>query len=143
MPKKIRKRINIDGKWYKVKRNGSPGAELTHCANTMTYAEVCSYVRSALRRLTMFWLPKSVKKESLRRPYKGKNKRQKWEYPCERCLKWFKGDEVEVDHIIPCGSLSHLNKAGEWLERALVEIDGYQLLCKPCHLLKGEEDRNA
>jgi 5-methylcytosine-specific restriction endonuclease McrA len=69
--------------------------------------------------------------------YTGPNKRQKWEYKCEHCRQLFKGTEVQVDHIIPVGTLRCLEDIPGFVQRLTSEDPAnYQVLCKPCHLVK-------
>lgn len=83
-------------------------------------------------------------KDSARRAYKGKNKRQKWEYQCASCDKWFAGKEVQIDHIIPCGSLRSNEDIVPFIERLTAEdVSAFQVLCKPCHKIKTAEERKA
>ena len=52
------------------------------------------------------------------------------------------GNQVQVDHIIPAGSLRSLEDIAGFVERLAVEdVNDLQVLCKPCHLQKGKEDR--
>ncbi len=114
----------------------------TRNAGTMTEATFFSWLRSGLRRLFMYWKPAMLALDRAKRPYKGPNKLQKWEYQCAQCRKWFKRTEVERDHIIPCGSLSSLGDVARFLERLSVEEDGFQVLCKTkCHLAKSLSER--
>jgi len=81
--------------------------------------------------------------KSARRPYVDENNRQKWEYLCEACKHWFKGDEVQADHITPCGSLKSLDDLPGWLERLTPEgTDAFQVLCRDCHKAKTKGERD-
>ena len=82
------------------------------------------------------WGPKHRAKEAARRPSQSANKRLKWEYQCAHCKDWFADKEVEVDHIIPCGSCRCEDDLVPYFRRTFVEEDGYQVLCKPDHLKK-------
>lgn len=99
-----------------------------------TEARFFGFIRSSLRRASCKW-PPIVKdaKERVRRPYKGKNKRQRWEYQCEMCEKWFAGKEVQVDHIVPAGQLKTFEDLPGFVERLFCEVDGLRVLCKECH----------
>jgi 5-methylcytosine-specific restriction endonuclease McrA len=111
----------------------------TRGAGTLTEAQYWGKIRSGLRRAFRFWPPITNAKNEARRPVKNKG-RQKWEYQCNHCKQWFKGDEVEVDHIVPCGSLKSAEDLVPFLERLTTE-DGFQVLCKPCHKVKTEEEK--
>lgn len=91
-------------------------------------------IRAALRQKSRWWLPVSEVKKEARREYKGTNKRQKWEFRCAKCGKWFADKEVEVDHIIEAGSLRNGDDVKDFIERLFCEKDGLQVLCKDvCH----------
>jgi len=122
----------IEGKWRRITPTGKVGVELTHCSNTMTKAQMVGRVLSALRESTRYWIPKMDKlNEGKRRRANGD-----WENTCEGCGDWFRLPDLEIDHIIPCGGMNCFSKAQGWLERAFVEKEGFQRLCKICHLSK-------
>ncbi len=52
---------------------------------------------------------------------------------CEFCQKYHAQSKIEVDHIIPAGSLKEWADVGPFMERMLNPTGGYRLLCKPCH----------
>jgi hypothetical protein len=52
------------------------------------------------------------------------------------CKGWFPQKEVEVDHIVPVGSLLSFEDIGGFVERLLCELDGFVVLCKQCHKVK-------
>ena len=103
---------------------------------TMTESAFWSFIRSSIRKASMYWKPLQECKLKARRSNKSSNKRQKWEYQCATCTDWFKGDDVQVDHIIDAGSLKSADDLKGFIERCFVEAGGYQVLCKPCHQLK-------
>ena len=106
---------------------------------TWSEARYWGAVRSSLRRGFRFWLPITACKNKARRP-KKRGGRQKWEYKCAKCKKWFKGTEVQVDHKIPVGSLKCGKDIEGFLERLTTET-GFQVLCKPCHQIKTNTER--
>jgi hypothetical protein len=76
-----------------------------------------------------------------RRRYEGANKRQRWEYQCNHCKKWFMDKEVQIDHETPVGSLKSGDDLKGFLERLTPEV-GFQVLCKDiCHQAKTNEER--
>jgi hypothetical protein len=122
----------IGDKWFRITPTGRVGVELTHCSNTMTKAQMVGRVLSALRESTRYWLPKMDKlNEGTRKRADGT-----FENKCEQCEDWFRLNDLEVDHIVPCGGMNCFSKAQGWLEKAFVEKEGFQLLCKICHLQK-------
>lgn len=87
--------------------------------------------------MSLRWGPKIEAKKAARRPSQSDNKRLKWEYQCDQCKGWFRGDETEVDHIVPCGSLKSFEDLGPFAERLFCEADGFRVLCKAkCHSKK-------
>lgn len=130
-------RIERDGKYY-TKR----GVELTRASNTMTEAQFWAFILSALRKATKFWKPKMDCLNDGRRKYEGDNKRLKWEYLCDSCGEYYPQKYIQIDHIVPCGGLNCAEKVAEWIERAFVEREGYQRLCKDCHIKKTNRERH-
>lgn len=109
-------------------------APRTRNLGTMTEIEYFGSIRSALRRAFRFWKPMQKALTLASRPYKGPNVRQKIEYQCATCKKWFKRTEVEIDHIEECGSLMSLADIPSFIERLTKEdVNAYQVLCKADH----------
>lgn len=104
--------------------------ERTRNAGTMTEAAFWGMIRSALRRRSMYWKPIINAKNSAKRAVIGG--RQKWEYQCSACRKWFKGTEVEVDHVNPAGSLTCSDDLKGFVTKLFAE-EGYDVKCNPCH----------
>lgn len=84
-------------------------------------------VRSSLRRL---WLYSWQRKEALARAKVGKGL-----YLCASCIKIFHYKLVAVDHIIQVGNSPSWQ---EWIEKLFCPVDGLQVLCHDCHIIKGE-----
>lgn len=114
----------------------------TRNAGTQTEASFWSFIGSALRKASRFWKPIQKAKMEARRPYEGPNKRQKFEYLCNHCNQYFKETDIEVDHIVPAGSLRKYEDLPGFVERLFSE-DGYQVLCDRCHAKKSTLDRLA
>ena len=114
----------------------------TRNAETWTEAKYWGMLRSALRRAFRYWKPITDCKIESRRPNEGDNKRQKWEYQCNHCDDWFADKEVQVDHIIPVGSLRSSDDLKGFIERLTPE-EGFQTLCKPCHKIKTDAENEA
>ena len=74
-------------------------------AGTMTESAFWGFIRSSLRQKSRFWKPITQCKMKSRRAYKGPLKRQKFEYRCKECSQWFHDKKINVDHIIPAGTL--------------------------------------
>ena len=118
------------GKRIKTKR--------TRNAGTWTESQYFSAIRAALRTKFRFWKPMAAVLQKASRPYKGPNKLQKKEYCCNKCKKWFKRTDVEIDHIEECGSLRNYEDIVPFLQRLTKEEESaYQVLCKnKCHKAK-------
>ncbi len=97
-------------------------------------------IRSALRRLSRFWKPALAALDKVQRPYVGPNKRQKYEYKCAVCKKWFIRKNVEINHVVPCGTLKSYADVPGFLERLFCEdVKGYNIMCKECHKAETKE----
>lgn len=111
-----------------------------------TEAKFFGFLRSSLRTASSKWPPKYETVAAARRAYSGPDKRQKWEYKCAHCGQWHKQKDVQVDHIIPVGSLKTYEDLPGFVERLFCSVDGYQVLCSTCHQIKTnkeKEERNA
>jgi 5-methylcytosine-specific restriction endonuclease McrA len=105
----------------------------TRNAGTMTEAAFWSMIRSALRQKSRWWKPISETKRKARRNSKSNNKRLKYEYKCAICTNWFPDSKIEVDHIIPAGSLQKAEDLPGFVERLFCEKDNLRVLCVECH----------
>lgn len=117
--------------------------EKTHAGGTWTAARYWGFLRSGLRRLSSKWPVKYQVMEEARRKYTGPDKRTKWEYQCAHCLNWFKTKDVQVDHIVPAGSLKTYDDLPRFVETLLCEADNLQVLCTECHNVKTQEERKS
>lgn len=116
----------------------------TRASNTLTESQFWGFIRSALRDKFSRWKPKYDCLNDARRPFRGENKRnQKWEYLCALTGKWLPQKDVEVDHIIPCGSLKCYDDLPGFVRRLFVEKEGLQVVCKVAHKAKTQAERKA
>lgn len=100
---------------------------------TMTEAAFFSWLRSKLRRMSMFWKPIQEVKKAAKRPYVGPNKRRKVSYECGECGGLFSDKECAVHHKIEAGSLKSFKDLEGFCERLFIEKEGLILLCHECH----------
>jgi 5-methylcytosine-specific restriction endonuclease McrA len=113
----------------------------TRNANTMSESAFWGFIRSALRQKSRWWKPISIAKAKAKRAYKGPLKRQKFEYQCAKCKGWFPDKKVNVDHIIPAGTLRCANDLPAFVERLFCEEDNLQVLCQGCHNIKTQKEK--
>jgi 5-methylcytosine-specific restriction endonuclease McrA len=102
-------------------------------AGTMSESAFWTFIRSALRQKSRWWKPITECKMKSRRAYKGPNKRQKFEYQCNTCKKWFPEKQINVDHIVGAGSLNCSADLAGFVDRLFCEQDNLQVLCEVCH----------
>lgn len=107
--------------------------EKTRNAGTFTEAAFWGWIRSALRRRSIYWKPIQQVRMDARIPYEGPPSRTKWLYKCSECGGYFKAKDTEVDHIVPCGSLKCGDDLVGFVERLFCEKDGLRVLCHTCH----------
>lgn len=117
-------------------------APKTRNAGTMTDAAFWSFIRSALRQKSRWWKPISQAKAKAKRSYKGPLKRQKFEYQCAVCSNWYPDKEINVDHIIPAGTLRCADDLPGFVERLFCEVDNLQVLCSTCHNKKTQDEKS-
>ena len=115
--------------------------EKPRCDGTMTESAFWSFIRSALRNKSRWWKPITTCKQKSKRAYKGPNKRQKFEYQCNKCKEWFADKNIQVDHKIPAGSLNCAQDLPGFVERLFCEVDGLQILCSTCHNIKTQKEK--
>lgn len=109
-----------------------------------TESSFFGFIRSGLRAKYSRWGPRYAALAAARRPSKDKtNARLKWQFQCSKCKKWKKQAEVEVDHIVPAGSLRCFEDLPGFVERLFCEQEGLRILCKPCHLKITKEAKGA
>lgn len=115
----------------------------TRGSETMTESQYWGFIRSGLRSKSRFWKPIQECKLLVRRPSQSENKRLKYEYQCAICSEWFPEKEIEVDHIVPTGSLRSGDDLKPFVEKLFCETDGLRVLCEPCHAVVTKEQKNA
>lgn len=106
-----------------------------------TTSRFFSFVRSALRQAWNRYPPKYQVLAAAERPYVGPDKRQKKEFLCAICNEWHKRSNVEVDHMIPAGSLTDYSHLPGFVERLFTSVDKLRVLCKECHKVVTAEEK--
>lgn len=98
-----------------------------------TEAQYWGRLRSALRQTFRWWEPG---KQAMAAAKVGKR------YRCAACDGLFLRKQVQIDHIVPCGSLRCLADVGPFLARLTPEDPrAYQVLCESCHQRKTNAER--
>lgn len=114
----------------------------THNNGTMTEAQFWGAVRSGLRRAFRFWKPALAALKAARVASKGPHGR-KWLYLCADCQKLFPRKQVQIDHVIPCGSLRNFAEVGPFLERLCApNMADFAIRCSACHQSKTNAERS-
>lgn len=123
-----------------------PSGEKTRCNGQWTEARYRSFIKSALRSATVRWAPIQECKK-LARVARGL-------YECAECgdhvpptvkdeEKRKRVNNIYVDHIDPIISPeTGFVSWDETIERMFCEIDNLALLCKKCHDIKSQEERD-
>lgn len=119
----------------------NPRVERTRNNGTETQSAHMGKIRSALRNLSRWWKPFNV---ALQRAssvsYVGRSKRVA--YLCARCQRFYDRKSVEVNHIVPVGSLKQYEDLPGFCERLFVEDPSVlEVLCKGCHKDETEGQR--
>jgi 5-methylcytosine-specific restriction endonuclease McrA len=127
------------------KRKTKKLAPRPYGCGTLTEAGRHAKIVSALRGGSKWWKPKM---ETLRLSRVGTqvNKatgRMAMHHKCTICLEAFPAKEVQVDHITPLVGAEGFNTWDEFIAILFCEKEGMQVLCKPCHQIKTNEEKAA
>ena len=111
---------------------------------TISEAAYWGKVRSALRNAFRYWRPGIAALKAAERPNQSANARLRYEYQCGECQEWQPRKQVQIDHIVPCGSLRSGADLEGFLKRLTPESpEAYMVLCKICHQQKTTHERDA
>lgn len=107
-----------------------------------TTSRFWSFIRGALRAKFRSWPEKYVVKAAARHValdgtyktgrHKGEPKYSN-RYECAVCSGLFMDKDVEVDHIIPAGSLKCKEDLPDFVDRMFCSAEHLRVVCKPCH----------
>ena len=116
-----------------------------------TTAKFFGFLRSGLREKFNRYPPKyeCIKASSVTimdgkyktGPKKGTPKMVK-RYLCSACDKLHLQKDVQVDHIVGAGSLKSFDDLSGFASRLFCGADGLQVMCKPCHHIKTQQEKN-
>lgn len=109
-----------------------------------TEAAFWSWVRGQLRK---GWSRHPVKHLYIKQKrYKAQGKRGKmvWHLDCEICKECTPQANIEIDHIIPSGSLTSQEDLGPFAARLyIVTFDTIRAVCKDCHSIQTHADKKG
>lgn len=126
-----------------MRRPKTDRVEKTRADGEWTEAAFWNFITSHLRQMSRRWPPRKNTLLLARVPYVGPNKRQRWAYPCAICGALYKGTEVAVDHIVPCGRMRSYDDLPRFVARLLVDSSGMRVLCKSCHAIETAKQRRG
>ena len=114
----------------------------TRCSGQWTEARYNSFIKSGIRSLTRKWKPMfdALKDAATEKKVNAKTGRIAQHYKCAHCGGQFPVKEVAIDHIEPIVPIAGFTTWDDVISRALCEKSGFQVLCKPCHLIKSKEE---
>ena len=107
-----------------------------------TTSRFWSFIRGALRAKFRSWPEKyTAKAAASYREAEGvyKTGRHAGEtkyityFKCAVCANKFRDKDVEVDHIIPAGSLKCKEDLPDFVDRMFCSAEHLRVVCKPCH----------
>ena len=115
-----------------------------HSSGEWTDARFRSFITSALRAASRRW---PVKYKALKEAFVGKQTNVKtgkiaMHYKCASCKGIFVAADVQVDHILPVVDPKKGFVSWDvYITRMFCEIDGLQVLCRPCHRFKTQKEK--
>ena len=118
--------------------------QLTRNSGQWTEARYRSFVVSALRASFRRWPARGrvMHMAATERRINPSSGRLAWHYRCNHCQQDFPAKSVQVDHVVPIVDPA-VGFAGwdAFIARLYTEDKGLQVLCKPCHQVKGARDK--
>ena len=121
----------------KVTPKGKPKrGQKVRAGERWTEAKYWGHIRNHLRKAFLFYPSRGEAKKRA-----GERNGRSVQYRCANCDDLFASNQVDVDHIIPAGSLNCYADLPGFVERLMCEPDGLQVLCKPCHRVKTARQR--
>lgn len=108
-----------------------------------TQGKLNSFIKSALRSASQRYPPKY---EALNKAFVGKQVNSKTgrigkHYICNACKGIFPASEVQVDHLETVVPLDGFVTWDDVIERMFCGVEGLQILCKQCHLIKTKKEK--
>lgn len=102
---------------------------------TWTKSRFFGFIRSALRSASSRWQPKfdCLKAAYVDTRVNKKTNRASKHYKCAICKDVYPGKEIQIDHILPAGSLRDFEDLPSFAKRLFCEASGFRALCIKCH----------
>lgn len=87
------------------------------------------------------WLQKQLRRVSYkwgeRTKAKSRARLERGIYRCNSCHEEFRAKDIQLDHKLPVIDPSTgFVDWNQYIDRLFCDVDGYQVLCKPCHTQK-------
>jgi hypothetical protein len=116
-------------------------SEKTRNGGEWTEARYNSFVKGGLRSISQRWPPRyaSLNTACIGQRINAKTGRWAKHYVCAACEAAFPAKDVQVDHIVPVGKFETWDKV---IENMFCEGHNLQVLCKDCHNVKTQLERN-
>lgn len=101
-----------------------------------SYAVSSKFIGTLRSKIRQIWLWSPGRSDALKAAKVGSM------YRCKGCQKLFEKHAVNVDHVVPCGSMTEIAHLSDWVERLM--LGELQILCKEnCHKGKTKNDNKA
>jgi 5-methylcytosine-specific restriction endonuclease McrA len=110
-----------------------------------TEARFRSFIISALRAASRKWGQKyaALDVAFTQRKTNKKTGLLAKHFRCASCNNEFIATDIQVDHIHPVvNPKTGFTTWDDYIDRMFCEVDGYQVLCKPCHKIKTDQEKN-
>lgn len=128
-----------------AKSKGNRASRVPRVRNGGAWSEARYWqaLRSTLRRAFRFWRPALDALRAARVASKGPRGR-KWLFLCADCKKLFLRRQVQIDHIVPCGTLTSFDHLPDFIRRLTPENpSAYAVRCLDCHQTKTNAERSV
>jgi 5-methylcytosine-specific restriction endonuclease McrA len=103
-----------------------------------------SFITSTLRAGARRWQPKydTLNESKTEKKVNSKTGRIAQHYRCGLCQQEFTSKDMEVDHISPVvDPIKGFQTWDIFIDRLFCEAGNLQAICKPCHLLKTNKEK--
>lgn len=112
--------------------------------NQWTQSRFNSFIKSALRAASGRWPPKykAIQEACIGKKINAKTGRTANHYKCNVCGHDFPATDIQVDHIeAVIDPKKGFTSWDDVIVRMFCESDGFQILCKPCHTIKTNAEK--